>query len=751
MIVSPASIRPHWLRPPGVAILAALVLLCAATDLRAQTRDLHAQLDRPRIGLVLSGGGARGAAHIGVLRVLEELRVPVDVIAGTSMGAIVGGAYASGMSVAEMEQALPRLNARVLFDDELARAERPMRSKSEDFVPYIGAEFGVDSRGPSLPRGAVAGVSLEAVLRGLVKRHGEHDFDTLPIPFRAVATDIVSGKMAVFRRGELATAMRASMAVPGLVAPLDRDGKLYVDGGLTRNLPVDVAREMGADIIIAVNLGTPLLRRDQLGSFIGVSAQTLVILTEQNVERSLHELRSDDVLVSPELGNFLATDFDRMREAVPIGEAAAHKVAARLARFALAPDEYARWRGGQSAPPARQPPVIDALRFEGMHFVAPEVLLAEMRTRAGAPLDQATLDQDLRRLYARGDFTHVTYRIDTIEGRRVLTIAVEEQPAGPVYMRFGLGLHSNLRGDSTFDLYARLRRPWINALGGELRAEVRLGEQNRGAAEFFQPIDEKQRYFIAPRVEALRRPLRVYDEDAEIARYEDLAYTAGLDVGYDFGHVAELRTGLVRGTRRFSLQIGTRRAIDEADTGIGIGAWRTAFVADTYDHVDFPRSGHAARLEAHVSRVGLGAERDYARWLASLGIAHSIGEHTLQLALKGGAAFGHGDLPLYEQFHLGGPLELSGYRLGQLTGQSMAFARAVYQRRFFEQGLLRGAFAGFAFEAGRVGATAPGLGSGLRTSVTPFIAMDSPLGPLYLGVGLAPGGHRTAYLFLGHF
>ncbi|MCA3150215.1 MAG: patatin-like phospholipase family protein, partial [Rhodocyclaceae bacterium] len=246
---------------------------------------------RPKIGLVLSGGGARGAAHVGVLKVLEELRIPIDYIAGTSMGSIVGGAYASGTPVAEMEAVLGKLSTAALMVDSPDRIDQPIRRRRDDFAPYIGPEFGVRGGSLRLPRGAVSGVALEAVLRRLVRARGIDQFDRLPIPFRAIATDIENGERVVLSSGELAGAMRASMAVPGLVAPAEIGGRLLIDGGLTRNLPVDVVRAMGADIVIAVNLGTPLLRRDQLDGLLGVSVQMLGILTEQNVRASLAELR----------------------------------------------------------------------------------------------------------------------------------------------------------------------------------------------------------------------------------------------------------------------------------------------------------------------------------------------------------------------------------------------------------------------------------------------------------------------------
>ncbi len=707
-------------------------------------------LHRPRIGLVLSGGGARGAAHIGVLRVLEELHVPVDLIVGTSMGAIVGASYASGNSLDEMESALPRLTTRTLFTDDPERDELSMRVKREDLLPFIGPQFGLGADGLRLPRGAVSGIALEAELRSLVKAKGERDFDALPIPFRTVATDITTGQMAVFDHGDLAIAIRASMAVPGLVAPLDLDGRLYVDGGLTRNLPVDVARAMGADVVIAVNLGTPLLRREQLGSVIGISAQMLAILTEQNVQRSVRELGPDDILIAPELGDFSAADFDNMPRIVPIGVEAARKVADRLSRYALTPQAYAQWRANQGALARNPERMIDRVRIEGTRAVNPEVLLAEMKTRAGAVFDQATLDADLRRLYGRGDFAHVSYRIENLDGQRVLTIDVAEKSWGPTYARFGLGLKSDLRGDSTFDLYGRLRRTWLNDLGGELRLDLRLGAETRASAELHQPLDIAQRFFVAPRIEGSRRPFSIYEDGREIARFDEITRAVGIDLGANLGRLIELRSGLVRGTRRFALDIGPAE-LASADARIAQGAWRTQLRIDSLDAVNFPREGMSGLVETYVSRDRFGGQEDYGRWLTDLSAAFSRGPHTLQLGLKAGGRLGDDPIPLYDQFRLGGPLALSGYRPGQFLGERVEFGRVLYQGRIFDTPLLRGAFAGLSLERGRVRDTTLGTDAQWHWSIAPFIAVDSPLGPLYFGLGFAPGGNRAAYLFLGQF
>ncbi len=520
------------------SLLGALVLLAAAslaaTEAFAQTGPAPQANPRPKIGLVLSGGGARGAAHVGVLKVLEEMRIPVDYIAGTSMGSIVGGSYATGMPLPEMEKELARIRTVDLFTDTPPRKDIPVRRKQEDREVFFGPEFGFNKWALQLPKGAISGIALEAELRKLVLLKGPRNFDELPIPYRAVATDIVSGLPHVFVSGEVAVAMRASMSIPGAVSPAEIGGNIYVDGGLVDNLPVDVARKMGADVVIAVNLGTPLMTRDQITSIVGVVGQMINILTEQNVRASLASLRPEDILILPELGNFSATDFDNLPKTVPIGEAAARKVADRLARYSVSPEEYAAWKAKREAenPPSGRR--IDEIRVEGVNRVNPEVIVSTMETRVGDPVDQDVIDADLRRIYGRGDFEHLSYRVIDEQSRRILAVDATEKSWGPNYLRFGLGLSTDFQGETYFNLLARYRSTWMNKLGGEFRADAQIGRLNQLAGEFYQPLVPNAYFFVAPNASVQSYPINLFSDGVKIAQYNVRSAQAGLDLGSQF-------------------------------------------------------------------------------------------------------------------------------------------------------------------------------------------------------------------------
>jgi NTE family protein len=708
-----------------------------------------AQTKRPKVCLVLSGGGARGAAHVGVLKVLEELRVPIDCITGTSMGSLVGAAYATGSTVPEMEQLLRSISTDLLFKERPPRQELAIRRKLDDHKDYVGPEIGLNKWDLGLPKGFVSGVQLETVLRALAKVKGYYKFDELGIPFRAVATDLVTGKPVIFADGDLANVMRASMSVPGAIAPAEFGGMMLVDGGLTDNLPIDVARAMGADIVIAVNLGTPLAPREELGSVLGVSGQVINILTEQNVQRSLATLKPTDILILPELGDFSAADFDHMSKTVQIGEAAARKVADRLARFSLPPAEYAALRTRQqiASAPERRP--IDEIRFVDLHRVNPDAVRAVMDTKPGEPVDQKVLDADLRRIYGTGDFEHVGYRIIEEPGKRVLAIDAVEKSWGPNYLRFGLGFSSDLKGDNFFNALVTYRQTWLNSLGAEWRNDLQFGQTTSLTSEFYQPLDPRQYFFVAPRIELERRAIEVFQGSNRIARY-DVRYARGaVDLGSQFTRYGEARLGVLAGKLDASLNTGPPDLAPPPGS-VRQGAVTARVIFDQLDSLIFPRTGAAGSANVFASTKALGADDAYTRWDADGTGVWSFGNNTLNVGLKAGGRLGNEPLPRYDLFQWGGFLQQSGYPTGALITDRFAFGRLVYYNKLVQQRLLEGVYAGFSLEAGRYGTPlVPGSPSGTLKSASVFLGADTPIGPLYLGYGRSEDHNSSFYLFLG--
>jgi NTE family protein len=733
----------------AAVLVAALALAAFPSHPLAQPATTAAPPARPKVCLVLSGGGARGAAHIGVIKVLEELRVPVHCITGTSMGSLVGGAYASGMSVPEMEKLIQEITTTLLFREKPPRQEESMRRKEDDRSILFGLELGLRDGQVLLQKGVVSGVQLEAVLRGLSKVKGRADFDRLPIPYRAVATDLVTGKAVVFDHGDLPQVMRASMSVPAVIAPMQIGDLLLVDGGLTNNLPVDVARAMGADVVIAVNLGTPLMKREDLGSVLGVTGQMIGILTEQNVRASLAMLKPTDILIEPALGNYSAADFDHLPKTVPIGEAAARAVAPRLAALSLPPEQFAALRATQQAPPAAPASVVAEVTFPGLRRVNPEALLDYMDTRVGEVLDTARLDRDLRRIYGLGDFEHIDYQLIEQAGRQVVSITALEKSWGPDYLRFGLGLQSDFKGDNAFNLAGSYRRTWLNALGAEWRTDAQVGQVSFLTTEFYQPLGARNGLFVAPRATMVRRNIDLFAGDDRIARYNLRTYYAGIDLGASFTRYGESRIGLAFGRSLASLDTGAPE-FDPSPGKITRAGVTFRTVVDQLDSPSFPREGYAASLDAFASLKGLGARDDYTRYDFNAIGSTSWGRHTL----SGGGRFAGratGDaLPAYDLIQWGGFLQQSGLPAGALLGQRLQFGRAVYTYRLAEQKLLDGLYVGASAEVGRMTQpVVPGNLDNTLYSGAVFFGADTPIGPVYLGYGYTSGGYRSAYFFLG--
>ena len=420
---------------------------------------------RPRIGLVLSGGGARGLAHVGVLKLLEREHVPVDVIVGTSMGAIIGGLYASGMSASQLEAELLALDWETVFAPRVSREQLSQRRKEEDFEVSPVIEFGMHEGELRAPLGALSGRGLESLLRRFTLPVRDiHAFDALPIPFRALATDMESGRPVILSSGDLALALRSSMSVPGVFAPTEVHGQILGDGGLTDTLPVDVARTMGVDLVIAVNIGTPLAARDTLSSVGGLTAQMINILTEQNVQRSIALLTERDLLITPVLDKLSSSDFNKTRELIERGQAGAEQVLQRLQALSAPPEVYAQWRAAQTrpAPPETK---LAFIRFEGTTATNPQRFINQLESAAGQPFDAARAERDARRLAASGDYMRADYQLEHTADGDGLVFDLEDKTWGPNYFRIGLNLATDFTGRSAFNIKMSHNRHWLDANG----------------------------------------------------------------------------------------------------------------------------------------------------------------------------------------------------------------------------------------------------------------------------------------------
>ena len=709
-----------------------------------------------RIGLVLSGGGARGLAHIGVLRVLQKLRVPIDAIAGTSMGAVVGGLYASGLTPKQIEAMVKSLNWQEAFRDQPPRQDLTLRRKEEDENFLINFPIGIKDWQPVLPSGLIQGQSLTEILRRLTLPVARiTNFNDLPTPFRAVATDLETGKEVVIASGDLTSAMRASMSAPGVFAPVLRSGRLLVDGGITDNVPIDVARAMGVNVLIVVDVSYPLLPRSQLDSVASVSAQTLAILMERKSRKELASLTPRDVLIRPALGNISSFDFGNVNRLVAIGEAAAWKLRKRLAAFSVSAARYRRY-AQRRASLRRPPPRIAFVRVQtgSKQFSAPiEKLFGDM---VGKRLDPDKIARRITTLYGQGGLDTLDYRVVRRNGQYGLLIDARGASIGPNYMRFGLSLQDDFEGDSAYEAAARYVMSEITRAGGEWVTDGQIGQTSLLSTEVFLPFSHFSGWFVMPHTAIEARNLPFLIGQSERAQYRVHTFDYGLDVGKQFSNWGEIRVGAYREEGHSRLTIG-----DPADPSLPFPPYQSfgsltyfaRFTYDTLDNINFPHSGEQATLQWASARHVAGAEQISNRVTFNFLAAHTWRDRdTVAFSVSGGSLLNRAT-DLRMEFPLGGFLNLSGLKPYSLYGPHFGIARVLVYRQIDRGGpgyLDVPVYLGMSLEAGNVWQNMREVKwNTLHEDASVFFGLDTFLGPLYLGSGFDDHGNQAFYLFLG--
>ncbi|RZI80642.1 MAG: patatin [Rubrivivax sp.] len=714
---------------------------------------------RPRIGLVLSGGGARGLAHVGVLKVLERERIPVDVIAGTSMGAIVGGLYASGLSAEQIEAEVSRLDWGNVFASRVDRRELSQRRKGQDFEVSPLIELGIDANGLKAPLGPVSSRGLESHLRRMTLPARQYtNFDQLPTPFRAVATDMETGQPVILGSGDLSTVLRSSMSVPGVFAPVEVDGRILGDGGLVNNTPVDVARQMGAQRLIVVNIGTPLSKRDTLNSFTGVTAQMINILTEQNVQQSLRSLQPDDVLIAPTLDNLTAADFDRGPEFMALGELQAEALVLRMQDLKVSEAAYARWKARRLQKVTPSQPLA-FVRFEGSQLTKPEGRDDLLESRAGDTFDLAKAERDATHLAASGDYLRADYRlVRTPQGEEGLVFDLEDKPWGPNYLQLGLDFSADNRGRSLFNLKLIHTRHWLDEHGSEWRNFLRVGSAPAIGTEWYRPLDWKLpdglRGFVSASGSLSSRRLAVHDNPSGplSAELERRQRNVSFDLGAAWRELGEFRLGWVDDAFRDDPDVaaanysGALSPVRWNERG-----WRLSGVFDQLDHAFLPTQGwrvEASWMRGRAHGQG-GAESGPVNHVEGQAqAANSWGNHTL--SIYGRVGWSDGAQQVTPRYGLGGFQQLSGYEAFSVSGSQIALLRVGYQVHLTRLALTRGLSLGTTLEVGNAWDRPSDLGSGgLRKGMSVYLGADTAFGPVYSALVYSPGVGPTVMIFVG--
>ncbi len=727
---------------------AVAVFLLAAGDAPAQTTASSA---KPRIGLVLSGGGARGMAHAGVIQVLEEMKIPIYCIAGTSMGAIVGGLYAAGMSPAEMEKLVTSMEWNEAFKDKPPPSELIFRRKKEAADYLINFDLGYKDGGFTIPKGLLQGQNLNLMLKSmLLHTEGINDFNKLNIPFRAVATDIETGDAVILGKGELVKAIRASMSIPALFAPVEIDGRLLVDGGVANNLPIDIARQMGADVVIVVDISTNLNRREHLTSSVEITSQLTSIMVQRNTAEQIRTMNQTDILIRPDLGDITSGDFFRAMEAVAAGRKKAQEMKSQLAQLSVPDSEFLAYLTGQRKKVGDMP-LVDSVAVSNKSPLPTGLIEAHIDIKPGVKLDLGELKRNVDRIYGIDTFERVDFYLKKKDKSSGIVIEPLEKSWGPNYFRFGVGLEDNFRGDSNYALTAQFTKTAINSRAGEWRTEVRIGKNPRIYTEFYQPIDYALSYFVAANAGFRVKDYYAYNEDGnKTSQYQSRSGHMGLDVGKQFGNWGELRAGIRREYGTIKVVIGDHSGPSDPYNRASV------FVSAAYSTLDnyvFPLCGSDAYITWNYELKKLGSDIEVqvlgVKWMK----AFTWRKFTFMPSIDFRTTLDNDDMAVQDTFPLGGFLNLSGYSADEIYGRHTGLARLIAYREIGSAGigaLTMPLYLGASLETGNVWNKRADINmQTLIPAGSIFIGTKSFLGPIYLAYGQAQRGHSSVYLYLG--
>ncbi|MGX9189240.1 patatin-like phospholipase family protein [Stenotrophomonas sp. Ker107b] len=706
---------------------------------------------RPRIGLALGGGGARGIAHVRILKQLEALHIPVDCIAGTSAGALVGALYASGSTPAQIEQLVLSTEWLSLFTDTLPRRDRSLRRKADDYAQLapIGIGLGGEGKAVALAAGVSEGEKLIALFeRATGGSRVSGRFDDLPIPFRAVATDINTGKPVVLAEGSVAMAMRASMSLPGIFRPVVIQDQVLLDGGLSNQVPIDVVRAMGADRVIAVDVGTPLSALDRDASLVDVISQLSGFLTTRSAQQQLDSLGQQDLLIAPDLTGKVATgDFDKAPEALQIGQVAAERAAPALLAFAQPPETYDRLVLQRAQ---RERPVgsdrIAFVEVDNHTGYADALLLSYFPVEIGAPLDVAAMQDGVLRAYGMGTLASINYEVKRRDGRTGVVVSAYAKPNGPAYLEAGLSLSNDLEGGHQSNLRAGLLFSPLSAYGAEARVVLQIGNEPALTGQYYHPFDLQGRYAFQVGGGFQTRSFNLYDDDGnKTALYRVRRTGATVAAVRNVSNVLALTAGVERYRGNAKIEVGDP-SIPRVD--FEEGAWIAQATLDDIDSLYFPRDGYLVNAGTYQSSPSLGADARFGQLDLDAVAARSFGKHAVQLGLRYHVT-SSGEAPVQNLYRLGGRWRLAGFQHNELTGQDYALGFAGYT---YELGKLlgRSAQVGGTVEYGNAWQRRSdmSLSDGIWNGSL-FLGFDSWIGPLIFGMGFREGGRNVIFIELG--
>ena len=704
----------------------------------------HAQqsADRPRVGLALGGGAARGFAHVGVLEWLEENRIPVDAIAGTSMGGLVGGSYAAGQTAAEVGAMVASVDWDRVFAGEVEYARKSYRRKEDRRAYPVRNELGLRG-GLRLVQSLDPGHYVELLLSRLALPHAVPlDFDDLAIPFRAVTTDLEAATVVEVGSGSLAGALRATMAIPGVFQPVLRDGRLLADGGLLNNVPADVVGRMGVDVVIAVDVNVPLQTREEMQSWVDMAGQALLLMMNERTRNVLND-HADHVIVPP-LEGLSLMDWRRSDTIRALGYRAAAAAGDELAYLSLSPEAWEQHVGERRLRGAATPAAPQFVRVEGVESRDAKDIARAIEPVLGTELDPDELEIRLTLLAGRGRLGSLGYDLAKDGDRTGIEVRASEKPHGPPFLDLATGFEY-LGGELDLLGGTRLTVMHAGTRNAELRLDLalELGWEADALLDYYLPVGGST-VFVAPRIGLHSGRRRVPIDEDPAAGYRTRRALAGFDLGVALGPRSELRIGYQGAALGARVERGAPLLQD-------LDGWehggRLRWVYDGHDHWLVPASGTRIETEARWLAAAPGQSTGFGQAQVTSTTFFSVGNGgRVFLALAGTTALDD-QLPVFYQPTLGGPFRLGAFDRDRFRGVRTGYAGTGYFHRVGRlPDLVGGAvYAGAWFESGwvRAGAALPTAGHDAPgISASAGLLVDTVLGAVFVSSSIAHGARR---------
>ena len=691
---------------------------------------------------MLEGGAALGLAHIGVLQYLEEHRIPVSYVAGTSMGGLVGGLYATGKSPNEIRVLVNGIDWRQVLSGRTPYEDLSFRRKQDERDYPNGLDFGL-RKGVKFPEGFNTGHDVGLILdRAALPYSGVEHFDDLPIPFACVATDLTTNKKYVFREGSLSLALRSTMSIPGLFYPVKSGEHVFVDGGLLDNLPTDVAEEMGADLIIAVHLQVkPLDPKDSL-SAMGVLGRSVSVVIAANELRGMERA---DILISVPLSEYTSTDYEKNAAIIQKGYDAAASKALLLSTFSVDEATWQQYRAEISAR-RRDVPVPQFVQIEGTKRELAKEIQEELATNIGKPMDTAKVEQQLTQLTGVGRYSSLGYRMTESNGRSGLLVVAHEKFYSPPEVHPLVEVDTSDHSNTFFKMGARFTLLDVGGFGSEWRTDVAIGSDREIASEYFRPLGTR-RFFVAPQLFAFDDQQNLFVDNDLVAEYRHRQFGGAFDVGFTFDRRSELRLGYRVAEQRFSRDVGSP-VLPSLSGRLGETRLRYAYLG-TDDPV-IPKSGVNAGSRLEWFDAAPGALNGFPLAEVRIGLHKSVSDvSSFYLISNGGTTFGHNETGL-PVFSLGGHGDLMAYDKNEILTNQYYLFRGGYLRRLarLPSSVGDAFYVTGGFDVGEV--FTPG---GNRVPGDGYLGflVNTIFGPVAVGGSIGDRGHRKIVFAIGRF